>query len=581
MRAPRTRAISVGAAILIGAGLLLGGRALLEWRAVRRLSIAFTDYERCYLGAPLAPGESPGLRAFHIHLAVSGAATTNPPAGAAVWPATCQPAAQAVESALRSWFLDPEVWSRLRGPVEWAATDPETWDASSLELMDRQWALVPRSEMNEEPQRASPVGAPPPSPPPLELTPMGPGLKPRVFERDAVVTDPVAGETLRVLLSEGTPDTLCTVDPAVASARCRSLPPPIVESLHPALAAMAESAPLVVRAEMVGRPRRPGLFRVLEHRAELVEPTLFEAPPAFVDVGGDLVVVRQVSQPALAQEYLVRAGAAGSALVDVRLDLPKLVDLEPGEHIDVDLVRRTILWARTRTGQTELFALPIPRDIAIHGPGKPHPPVGSSVRLGVVPAGGRIESACFDGEATTVLWAHGASAAVLRERGGAWSPPLPISIGASARMTCPRGQAVVTSVAEAEEGRYVVRQTQCADACETTTSEPLALAIEAPSDAIAATAGDRVAIVWRRTRAGGGRLSGAAFARAGALGSIHTELDRPLSTSGPLVGSADAIDLFARPDGVVIVVTTPKGSFAAGLPEGGPLTPLQRNAGAN
>jgi hypothetical protein len=528
MRIPHTRAFSIGTAIVVGVGVLLGGRALLERRALRRLSTAFADYERCFLGAPLAPGESAGRRAFHVHLAVSGAVATSPAGAPVTWPESCRSAADTVESALRSWFVDPEVWSRLRGPIEWASTDPATWDAPALELMDRQWALVPRSEMAEDARSTSSVEAPAPSHPPLELTPMGPGLKPRAFERDAVVTDPVAGETLRILLSEGTPDTLCIADPATASARCRTLPPPIVESLHPALAAMAEGAPLVLRAEMVGRPRRPGLFQVHEGRAELVEPTLFEAPPAFVDVGGDLVVVRQISQPALAQEYLVRAGEAGTALVDVRLDLPTLADLEPGDHIDVDLVRRNVLWARTRRGQAELFALPIPRDVAVNGPGKPHPPIGSSVRLGVVPVGGRIESACHDGEVTTVLWARGASAALLREERGAWSPPLPLSIGASARMTCPRGHVVVTSVVEAdEEGRYVVRQSRCDDTCETTASEPLALAIDQPGDAIAATAGDRVAIVWRRKQDGGGRLAGVAFARASSLSSIHAEPDRP------------------------------------------------------
>jgi hypothetical protein len=558
------------AATLVGIGALAGGRWLLERRAVRGLSAAFADYERCFLGAPLADGEPPSQRAFRIYLALTAPGSPGS-GGSSPWPASCVTAGREVKQRLRSWFLEPEVWSRLHGPVQWADVDPADWDAAALEIMDRQWALLPRDRLwprDEVTESDSAIEAPAPSAPPLLLPRLGPGLTPRKIERDGVVTDPVAGEALHLLLSEGEPDTICILDLALALAKCRPLPAPLVESLHPSLAMMSEGAPLLVRSEMVGRRRRPGLFLVGPRSARLVEPTLFDAPPAFIDEDGELVILRRVSEPVELEEHLVRTGRGGTALSDVRLDLPTSHDLELGERIEVDLVRRHVLWAKTRGGETDLFVQTIPK--------RPHPPIASR-RIGPVPTGGKVIAACHDEQTTSIVWASGARAVLIRETRGAWAPPLPVSLGASPRLTCEGGDVGLTSVAEAEaEGTYRVRFTRCDTSCETVSSEPLALDIEALEDAIAAPAGDRFTLLWRRGKSTSRSLEGVAFARTATLESLHESTDRPLRTSeDALVTPVDAIDLFARRSGVAITLTTTKGAFAACVPRGGNLIPVQ------
>src|SRR5690606_25825011 len=126
--------------------------------------------------------------AFRIYLALTAPGAPgsgdSPP-----WPTSCQTAGREVKQRLRSWFLEPEVWSRLHGPVQWAEVDPADWDAAALEIMDRQWALLPRDRLlrrDEIAEWAGAVEAPAPSAPPLLLQRLGPGLTPRKIERDGV-----------------------------------------------------------------------------------------------------------------------------------------------------------------------------------------------------------------------------------------------------------------------------------------------------------------------------------------------------------------------------------------------------------
>jgi hypothetical protein len=551
----RVRARVLGA--VAGAALLALGAAAgvshLKARAARRLAEAWSEYEACLVGGPLEDGEAPSERMRRIELA----AAPTPDRGG--WPERCRAPARRIKSLLSSWPLKGKnELTTLYGPLEWAEGDRAAWTENAYERMDAQWQRLPRSEL---PRVASSLTTSPLVAPRLlsvEAARIGPPMTHRDQQRFPRVTDPVAHQALTLLLSTDEPDTLCRFEAPAAKGACHPLPPPLVDSLSSQIVSAEQGAPSLIQAVTMATGRsRPGLFVVEGERAELVEPTLFDDPPAFVRADGEILVLRRVSKPAPSGEYLVRRGRARQPFEDVRLEAPPEATLAGGGKLHIDLVRDLVVWTRTDEPGDDVMlrAQRVP-------PAPASPP--SHVEVGLVPRDGGVLAACRTDVMTAFLWgaaSGGGRSAMVRDLGERIVSTPVAEVPPDARMAC--AGATASLVGPSTESRIL--RVDCADRCVPARSEPLHLLVEQWGRVRAAPMGDDVLVTWSL----GGedvipRDRGVTYLLRAPLAALHEATARPLFDDAARGGIEPVeLDLFPRPEFTTLVASTAKASYAA------------------